>query len=279
MPASTRLHSLVIFAIPIGIYLLIFPVIMAQCSNLPIDATSANRAVCNHISEVSVHQPSMLPSYYESLAALLSSDFNHFRVCLEKKPSMKFLLRAIARTDSHDPRDPTATATNLLNVCFSSCVDSSTATLLAVAADSVGWGRSSPPDSSSFSFCTNPLMSLLWQHAINAPRECSDSMISIVSTKLRLTPCALRSMLPTYVAMCDANAIQCEDTFLSMSRSAESTVCAPTIGQNATCSPECAALAHKLSSGSNCMASVFSNQQVLAYVVNETCSDSGKMRN
>ncbi len=249
---------------------------MAQCSPLPFDATSATRAVCNHISEVSAHQPSMLPSYYDSLAALLSSDLNHFQVCLEKQPSMKFLLRAMSRTDSHDPRDPTATATNLLNICFSSCADSSTTILLAVAADSVAWGRSRS-SSVDFSFCTHPLMSLLWQHAINSPRECSDSMISIVSTKLRITPCALRSMLPTYVALCDAKSIQCEEAMLAMTP-AESVACA-VLGQNATvpCSTECAALAHKLS-GSKCMESVFSNEQVLAYVVNETCSESGKIR-
>jgi len=79
--------------------------------------------------------------------------------------------------------------------------------------------------------------------------------------------------------MCDAKAIQCEETFLAAT-SAESPPCASMFGQygqnvqNATCSSECAALAHKFSSGSKCMESVYSNEQVLAYVVNETCSDS-----
>jgi len=239
---------------------------MLQCDHLASSGNSATRAVCAHISDVSMHLNSTLPSTFDSLATLLSSELNHFEVCLKKSPSMKKLLLAISATDSHDPRDPTATATNLLNICFSpDCYDVSTATLLAVAAESVGWSNVSH-------FCTSPVTALLWKHAIVSRRECSDSMITIISAKLFMTPCALRSLLATYVAVCDAKAIQCEEAYLAADAD-KSNDCESTIRHNQSCSSECAALAHEFSSGPRCLENVLSNQQVLAYVINETCSD------
>ncbi len=186
---------------------------------------------------------------------------------------MQDLLLAISKTESRDPRDPAATATNLLNTCYSSCADSSIAVLLALAADSERRSQSGP--SMYASFCTNPVMALLWQHASNSPRECSDSLISIVSKEVGLTPCALRSLLPTYVALCDAHAIQCEETVLAMP-AAEAHACDRMVETSEPCSSDCAAFVHKFASGSRCMESMFSNQEVYAHAVIQTCSDSGK---
>jgi hypothetical protein len=149
------------------------PDLTSQCSRLPIGASSATRAVCSHISTVSAQD------VFESLATLLSDELNHVAVCMHSASvAMKGLLLAISKTESRDPRDPAATATNFLNTCFSSCSDSSISVLLAVATESE---RLSESGTSIFaSFCTNPVMALLWQHASNSPRECSDSLITIV---------------------------------------------------------------------------------------------------
>jgi hypothetical protein len=186
---------------------------------------------------------------------------------------MQYLLLAISKTESRDPRDPAATATNLLNTCYSSCADSSIAVLLALAAESESRSQSGP--SKFASFCTNPVMALLWQHASNSPRECSDSLISIVSKKIDLTPCALRSLLPTYIALCDAHAIHCEETILAMP-AAEANACDRVIETSDACSSDCAAFVHKFASGSRCLESLVSNQEVYAHAVSQTCSDSGK---
>jgi hypothetical protein len=125
------------------------------------------------------------------------------------------------------------------------------------------------------SFCTNPVMALLWQHASNSPRECSDSLISIVSKKADLTPCALRSLLPTYVALCDAHAIHCEETVLAMPAS-EAKACDRMVETSEPCSSDCAAFVHKFASGSRCFESLVANQEAYAHAVIQTCADSGK---
>jgi hypothetical protein len=225
----------------------------------------------------------------DSLATLLSRDLSPFSVCFESykltAPAMKMLLVAISNTESRDPRDPTAIATILLNLCHSSCRDSSTATLVAMAADYVRLTRSGPRVF-VHSFCTNPLIGLLWQHANNSPRECSDSMITFVGSThavmasppnfLGMTTCALRAMLPVYVAMCDAKAVECEDTLLSMPP-AETQACDQTLEANAACSADCAAFVGKISSGSKCAESIFSIQEVVAHATQQTCADSGKL--
>ncbi len=151
------------------------------------------------------------------------------------------------------------------------------ATLVAMTADYFRMSRSGPYNF-VHSFCTNPLMALLWQHANNSPRECSDSMVTYVGSYYRvmgLTTCALRSMLPVYVAMCDAKAIECEDSLLSMSP-AETQACDQTAMANAPCSSECAAFVAKMSSNSKCAESSFSIQEVIAHAAQKTCADSGK---
>lgn len=97
----------------------------------------------------------------------------------------------------------------------------------------------------------------------------------IVPGSMGLTACALRSMLPVYVAMCDAKAIQCEESFHSMT-AAEMTACDLTINGNGTCSSECASFVAKMSSGPKCMESVFSIHDVVAHAANRTCAGSGK---
>ena len=42
------------------------------------------------------------------------------------------------------------------------------------------------------------------------------------------------------------------------------------------CSSDCAAFVHKFAWGSRCFESFVSNQEVYAYAVNQTCSDSGE---
>jgi hypothetical protein len=126
------------------------------------------------------------------------------------------------------------------------------------------------------SFCTNPVMALLWQHASNSPRECSDSLITIVSNQIGVTPCALRSLLSTYVALCDAHAIHCEETVLAIP-AAEAKACDRVIETSEACSSDCAAFVHKFASGSRCLESLASNQEVYAHAVNQTCSDSGEL--
>lgn len=254
---------------------------MSQCSRLSKSATSATRAVCALLLDAA-SQPSTLFPIIDSLATLLSRDLNPLTVCLESKyptaPAMKKLLLSISNTESRDPRDPTATATNLLNLCHSSCRDSSTATLLAMAADSIKVGQSGRQMFPSF--CASPVIALLWQHANTSPRECSDSMISYVGSASGssggMTTCVLRSMLPAYVAMCDARAIQCEEMLTSMS-DAEMGACDHTIDVNgAVCTSECASFVAKVSSGSKCAESVMSIREVVAHAANQTCADSGK---
>ncbi len=244
------------------------PDLTSQCSRLPIGASSATRAVCSYISTVSAQD------VFESLATLLSDELNHVAVCMHSAPvAMKGLLLAISKTESRDPRDPAATATNFLNTCFSSCSDSSISVLLAVATHSE---RLSESGTSVFaSFCTNPVMALLWQHASNSPRECSDSLITIVSDQIGVTPCALRSLLPTYVALCDAHTIQCEETILAMP-AAEAKACDRVIETSDACSSDCAAFVRKFASGSRCLERLASYKEVYAHAVNQTCSDSGE---
>ena len=91
-----------------------------------------------------------------------------------------------------------------------------------------------------------------------------------------MTTCVLRSMLPAYVAMCDAKAIQCEEMLTSMS-AAEMGACDHTIDVNgAVCTSECASFVAKVSSGSKCAESVMSIREVVAHAANQTCADSGK---
>ena len=75
--------------------------------------------------------------------------------------------------------------------------------------------------------------------------------------------------------MCNAEAIQCEEAVLA-AKATESNACTPTIRHNTPCSSECAALANQFSSGPRCLERVYSNELVLAHVVNETCSDSSE---
>jgi len=254
------------------------PDILSQCNMLPNIATSATRAVCALLLDAPV---STLPPIIDSLATLLSKDLSPLTVCLESKnptaPAMKKLLLAISSTESRDPRDPTATATNLLNLCHSPCRDSSTATLLAMVADSI---KTSQSGQQMFpSFCTSPVIALLWQHANNSPRECSDSMITYVGTvsgDMGVTACGLRSMLPVYIAMCDAQAIHCEETFMSMP-AAERDACDHTMEGNGDCSSECASFVAKVSSGPKCMETVFSVHEVVAHAANQTCADSAAL--
>jgi hypothetical protein len=225
---------------------------------------------------------STLTPVFDSLAHLLSTNLSFLAVCLDSNslsaPAMKKLLLAISATESRDPRDPSAVATNMLNLCHSSCVDSSTATLLAMAVDPLQISRSDPQIIQSF--CTSSVIALLWQHANNSPRECSDSMITYVGREyndIGLTTCALRSMLPVYVAMCDAKAIQCEQSLLSMT-SAEMQSCGQAMEGNAGCSADCAAFVAKVSSGAKCMENALSIQEVVAHAAQQTCADSGECR-
>jgi hypothetical protein len=81
-------------------------------------------------------------------------------------------------------------------------------------------------------------------------------------------------MLPVYVAMCDAKAIQCEESLLSMT--AEAQACNQTVEGNSACSADCSGFVTKVSSGSKCMESALSIQEVVAYAAQQTCGDSGK---
>jgi hypothetical protein len=257
--------------------------ILSQCSRLLNSATSATRAVCALLWDVSAHHSSTLPFVIENLATLLSAGLNPLEVCLSSEspsaPSMKMLLRAISIAESRDPRDPTAVATNLLTLCFSSCRDSSITTLLALATDSIISGQSGPQYFPSF--CTSPVMALLWQNANNTPRECSDSMMAYmgsVSSSTGLTTCVLRSILPAYVALCDAKAVHCEEKMLAMT-AAEANACQHTIESSATCSSECSSYVDKVSSDSKCMEGIWSIREVLAYTAAQTCADSSKSIN
>jgi hypothetical protein len=247
---------------------------MLQCLQLPKNATSATVAVCNLIKSDRIFAPAII----RNLATLLGSDFNLINLCLGSHnlsaSSMKDLLQAISNTESRDPRDPTATATNFLNVCFSSCRDVSTALLLGGAAVSKTESR----------FCTNPAMALLWQHAMNSPRECFDSLIASLHKDLLrrmfgngVTTCVLRSLLPAYVALCDQKTIVCEETMLAIPES-DLNDCLSVQDIHATCSSQCAALLNKLSSGHRCFERMSAVQETVAQATNRNCADSGTIK-
>jgi hypothetical protein len=258
-----------------------FTDILSQCSRMPNDANIATQAVCALLLDTSLHQPLSLPPMMDSLAALLSIHSSVLIFCLESRQStalaMKKILVSISNTESRDPRDPAAIATIMLNLCHSSCRDSSIVTLLAMSIENMKTSRAAPY--AVHKFCTSPFVALLWQHANNSPRECSDSMITYAASEynvIGITACVLRSMLPVYVTMCDVKAIQCEEYLLSMT-TAETQTCDQTIKENAACSIDCAAFVTKVSSDRKCMESSFSIQEVVSHVAQQTCADnSGK---
>jgi len=249
-----------------------------QCAHLPCSASSATRAVCAVIKFVPQQNNVLL---HGVLATLFGNDLNPLAVCLDSKaPSatlMKMLLQAISNTESRDPRDASATATILLNLCFSACREPSTTTLLAIRA-----AHMVPSRPQVFSrYCTDPVMALLWQHANNSPRECSDALIaSLDDEALRsifrrdVTTCVLRTLLPAYVALCDARAIQCEETMLALPTS-EVEACKDMFEVNKSCTSQCATLANQLSTGNKCFESIWSVQEAISYAANQTCGNSG----
>ena len=99
--------------------------------------------------------------------------------------------------------------------------------------------------------------------------------VGTVSGDMGVTACGLRSMLPVYIAMCDAQAIHCEETLMSMP-AAERGACDHTMEGNGDCSSECASFVAKVSSGPKCLETVFSVREVVAHAANQTCADSGK---
>jgi hypothetical protein len=131
-------------------------------------------------------------------------------------------------------------------------------------------------------FCTDPVLALLWQHAINSPRECSDSLISLMNLGdqesifgWNVTSCALRSILPAYVSLCDASAIRCEETMLAVP-AADIEACEAVYEANGACSAQCAALRERVAEGNKCFESVWSVQEAIAHAANQTCADSGE---
>jgi hypothetical protein len=103
-------------------------------------------------------------------------------------------------------------------------------------------------------------------------------MITYVGSEynvMGMTTCALRSMLPVYVATCDAKAVRCEESLLSMA--VEAQACDQTMEGSAPCSADCAAFVAKVSSGSKCMESALSIHEAVAHAVQQTCGDSGKL--
>jgi hypothetical protein len=261
------------------------------------DATAASHAVCKLlISEWQSMNSVKQQSYHESLAILLGNDLNPLSVCLispssPTKPAMHNLLLAISQTESSDPRDSTATASNLLSLCFSSCKNSSTAVLLGL----IALGKSAAPKQFP-SFCTNSAMDLMWHLANNAPRECSDSLIASWQGNYHrdytgllelfgrnVTPCVLQTLLPAYVAMCDTTSIQCEN-YMHEITEAELSSCESVFETTGTCSSQCAALANRLSTHDlyrinsldpiNCFKNMWSIQEVIAQSSKETCGDS-----
>ena len=252
-----------------------------QCTRLPCSATAATRAVCAVILSLPAQKDVLLLNV---LATFFGNDFSQLAVCLDSRaasaPVMKMMLQAISDTESRDPRDASATATMLLNLCFSSCRGPSTSTFLA--AHAVRSLQSAPNVLSRF--CTDPMMALLWQHANNSPRECSDAMIASLDDAAlgevfgrNVTTCVLRSLLPAYVALCDARAIQCEEIVLALPTS-EAEECRFLYDVNGICTPKCAALWSQLSTGNKCLESVWSVQEAVAYAANQTCGDSGELR-
>jgi hypothetical protein len=255
--------------------------IMTQCFNLPSAATSATIAVCSLIKSHPINNQAII----HNLATLLGSDLDTTTVCIESSyPSasaMKMLLQAISRSESRHPRDPAAAATNLLNTCFSSCRNVSTATLLGLSA--VIKTMSNPRNMMS-SFCTNPAIALLWQHANNSPRECFDSMIANFDDGALLelfgggvTTCILRSMLSAYVSLCDQRTIECEESMLLIPDH-QLKSCLLVQDAKAICDPQCAALVNQLSSGQQCFERTAAVRETLAQISDSTCTDSGEYR-
>lgn len=253
---------------------------MLQCSNLPNATTSATVAVCNLIK---AHPVNAQPAIIRSLATLLGSDLDAINVCVESShqsaSALKMLLRAISRTESRHPQDPAASATILLNLCFSSCRDVSTSTLLGVAAVNK---TMTDPGKLLSRFCTNPAIALLWQHANTSPRECFDSMIANFNDEALhdffgdgVTPCVLRSLLPAYLALCDQRTIDCEELMLSIPEH-QMNACLLVKDANGMCGPQCAALINQLSSGQQCFERTAAVREALAQLSNSTCGDSGK---
>ena len=249
-----------------------FADIISQCRELTLQASSATRILCSRL--MSGHFPS------SQVATLLSVDLNPLDMCVFETDSiMNELLLLISSTESRDPRDPKSPATNFLNICHSACRQSSTAVLLALVSESLRIDQHPGSEMFRDSFCTNPVLALLWQHANNSPRECSDSLISIVSYYIGMPACVLRSMLPSYVAMCDAQAVQCEQALLDVAVHANA--CNVTaLHQSAGCTPQCSDYVQKLSnmqmnhSGLRCLESMSSIQEILADNAHKTCSSS-----
>ncbi len=253
--------------------------IMAQCSRMQSNPESVSRstfAVCKVVLDGAAGSNQLFLSTIHSLATLLGSDLRTLDICLESVNNlsgMKSLLHAISSTESRDPRDPTASATHLLNLCFSSCRDASTSTLLGLAAVNSA-SMKSKESGAGPRYCTNPSLVLLWHHAKNSPRECSDSLVASLDFGHGLTKCAMRSMLSVYIALCDAHAIKCEDSMLSLT-AAELNACENVIKFNGTCSSECLTLVQRLSSD-KCLESQWSIADAFAHFANATCADSGE---
>jgi hypothetical protein len=221
--------------------------------------------------------------FHNALATLLGSDLNPLVVCLDYKSSnpsaatMKMLLQAISDTETRDPRDSSAVATKLLNLCFSPCRESSISLFLGLIA---ALKASSGPQIFS-RFCTDPVMALLWQHANSTPRECSDAAISFLDHGImrdifgrNITTCVLRSLMPSYVALCDKKTILCEEAMLAIP-SAEIQPFKDMFESDRPCTPQLSALANTFASGNKCFERLWSVQEAIAYVANQTCLDSG----
>jgi hypothetical protein len=271
--------------------------IMAQCSRLPQSATSSTVAVCAYLLDVQhkdTQNSSELKSAMGNLAKLLSNETSPAVACLDDQhmsstdphsySTMQGLLEAIANTESRDPRDATAAATQLLTICYSHCKATSDAFFIAIASEvhtsqssnisllSVFAEFGNPRSDRALlnSFCTNPLIALLWEHATKSPRECSDALISSISETLGLSSCALSSLLPAYIAVCDDKAIQCEEHVLTTQFNVLDS-CGPMFQRNATCSEQCGALAQGLAD-SKCLEHSYSIQDAVYSALHQGCS-------
>jgi hypothetical protein len=198
---------------------------------------------------------------------------------LQSDSTMKELLLLISNSESRDPRDARAPASNFMNICFSACRDSSAAVLLAVVSESIRTDRHRGHQMFHDSFCSNPVLALLWQHSNNSPRECSDSLISVVSDYMGMSSCVLRSALSSYVAMCNAEAVQCEQTLLEVTDPADACN-VTTLKHSANCTSHCSDYVQKVSSlpvhisGLKCLESMASIREILADNAYRTCSSS-----
>jgi len=100
------------------------PDIRSQCTRLPCSATAATRAACVVIGDTPA-TAQQDASLHVALAALLGNDLSPLGVCIDLKAesanATKMLLQAISNTESRNPRDASAVATILLNLCFTSC--------------------------------------------------------------------------------------------------------------------------------------------------------------